>query len=261
MSTPANEKVPELELFGVAASPYVRKNVVVLKYKSLPYTFTPLNPFGEQREELLKMNPLGKIPVLKVNGAPTYESADINTSIEELKASPTVYPVIQSSKPPLFGALAWVPGGMFSASRVEAATADELSRRVDKEWSFMGGLASQRFFLPALFNKETDEEVVKQLEEKVVAKLQEFEKSVPKKGFALGKDMSVVDVGYGTWLRQVQLGGFEIDAEKFPRIVAYLEKLYVSPGWKETIAWENEDDLIKAMKEKLTSSFKKPVIE
>lgn len=51
---------PALELFGLAASPYARKNVVVLKYKTMPYKFTPLDPF-DQRELLLTMNPLGKV--------------------------------------------------------------------------------------------------------------------------------------------------------------------------------------------------------
>ena len=83
--------------------------------------------------------------------------------------------------------------------------ADELSRRIDRDWAFMNGLVAQRFIMPAWFNKETDEEVVKQIEEKVVATLTNFEKSVAKKDFALGKDMSVVDVGYGVWLRQVRI--------------------------------------------------------
>ena len=61
--------------------------------------------------------------MLKVNGEPKYESGDINIYLEELKASPTVFPEIASAKPPLFGALAWVPGGVFGGSRVEAATA------------------------------------------------------------------------------------------------------------------------------------------
>lgn len=198
---------------------------------------------------------------MTIDSDPKYESSDINQSIDELKPSPSVFPVIEASRPPLFGALAWVPGGMFGSGGVEVATADELSRRVDKEWSFMGGLAGQRFSSPALFNKETDLEAVKQIEKKVIAKLKDFEKTVAKRGFALGKTMSVVDVGYGVWARQLQLGGFEIDATEFPRTVAYLERVYAVPAWKETIAWENEDDLIKTMKEKLTSSFKQPFIE
>ena len=60
MSTPADAKAPELELFGVGGSPFVRKTVAVLKYKSLEYKFTPLNPL-EEREKLLAMNPLGKV--------------------------------------------------------------------------------------------------------------------------------------------------------------------------------------------------------
>ena len=60
---------------------------------------------------------------------------------------------------------------------------------------------------------------------------------------------------------QLQLGGFEIESEKFPKTVAYLERLYALPAWKETNAWENEDEIIKGMKEKCTSSFKKPFIE
>lgn len=125
----------------------------------------------------------------------------------------------------------------------------------------MGMLIAQRYFLPVFMNKPADEAVIADSEVKVLAKLQEFEKIVAKRGFAVGKDFSVVDVGYGVWFRQLQLGGYEIDRASFPKTVAYLERVYAVPGFQETIKWENEDEMIKDVKEKLTSSFAKPMIE
>jgi len=258
-STENATETPKLELFGLAASPFVRKNLVVLKLKELPYTFTDLNPFTE-KEKLTAMNPLAKIPVLLVDGEPKRESADINLFLESLKAEPSVFPTVKPNAAPLFGVLSWVPFGIFGGGTSEVATADELSRRIDKDWSAFNALVAQRAILPSM-GTPTDEGVVKKAEEYAKSELQRFEKRVPKKDFAISTDLSVVDIGYGVWLRQLQLGGYEIDETLYPKTVAYLRRVYGTPGFKATIAFENEDGLIKSLKEQLTASFSKPMIE
>ena len=51
-------------LHGASASPFVRKTLVALKIKGLPYEQIQQMPFTRD-EEYRKLNPLGKIPTLQ----------------------------------------------------------------------------------------------------------------------------------------------------------------------------------------------------
>ena len=55
-----------ITIYGSIMSPYVRKVLIALEFKGIPYELRSIKPnIPEDREQLLKIHPLGKIPVLK----------------------------------------------------------------------------------------------------------------------------------------------------------------------------------------------------
>eukprot|EP00958_Prasinococcus_capsulatus_P025959 scaffold4516_cov417-Prasinococcus_capsulatus_cf.AAC.6 len=202
-----------------------------------------------------------QIPVLLVDGQPKIESEDINLYLEELAPEPTVYPStskLYSTK----GPRKWIPFGKNSVNADLEVTAEELSRRIDKEFGpVFGGIFFQRVALPSL-GGSTDAKLLAELEEMAFDILRKLEAELAKKkSFYLGKAFSVVDIAYGTWLRQGQLGGFEIDAKQFPSVALYLRRVYSYGGFKKAIKWENQDATISMIKENFTAEFTRPMIE
>lgn len=63
-----------MKLIGSSTSPYVRRIRLLLAAKGVSYTFTDLNIYGEDRDELRQRNPALKIPVLYDGDEVIYDS-------------------------------------------------------------------------------------------------------------------------------------------------------------------------------------------
>lgn len=72
----------QLELISFKLCPFVQRSVITLKHKGVPFdtTFIQLNDLPSWFEEV---SPLGKVPVLKVDGEVLFESAVINEFLDE----------------------------------------------------------------------------------------------------------------------------------------------------------------------------------
>jgi glutathione S-transferase len=81
-------------LYGSIISPYVRKVAIVLDLKCIDYTIEVLVPFIEKdREKILQMNPLGKIPVYQDNTLLLSDSSVICAYLEKKYPDSLIYPV------------------------------------------------------------------------------------------------------------------------------------------------------------------------
>ncbi|USG60992.1 glutathione S-transferase family protein [Sneathiella marina] len=56
-----------MKLFGSFSSPYVRRVAITLRFYGLEHELQKLTPFGEEKEFLRKINPLGRVPVLQLD--------------------------------------------------------------------------------------------------------------------------------------------------------------------------------------------------
>ncbi|MFO7808132.1 glutathione S-transferase family protein [Guyparkeria sp.] len=72
----------QLELISFKLCPFVQRSVITLKHKGVPFdtTFVQLNDLPSWFDEV---SPLGKVPVLKVDGEALFESAVINEFLDE----------------------------------------------------------------------------------------------------------------------------------------------------------------------------------
>lgn len=183
-----------IKVYGVHGSPFVRKVLVALDYKAIPYEIVPQMPFSRD-QEYLKINPLGKVPTL-VDGELTLgDSKVICQYLESAYPDPALYPTDIAQK-----AMAhWYEdlcGGYIS----------ELG----------AGIFFQRFMRPLAFKQDPDEELVsKIIEKKLPPMLDYLESQIPAHGFLFGEFM-MADLCFVSPFINAAYAGYEVDAATWP---------------------------------------------
>ena len=80
-------------LYGSVVSPFVRKVVMVLSLKNMDYDIQELIPFiTTHKQSLLKMNPLGTVPVYQEDGFIISDSSIICAYIDKKYPDNSIYP-------------------------------------------------------------------------------------------------------------------------------------------------------------------------
>lgn len=79
-----------LELISFKVCPFVQRSVIALNEKNIDFKLTHITP-GEEPDWFKKISPLGKVPVLLVDGQPVFESAVISEYLDEVYA-PALHP-------------------------------------------------------------------------------------------------------------------------------------------------------------------------
>jgi glutathione S-transferase len=83
-----------ITLYGVSASPFVRKVMVVLALKDLPYEHIKSMPFSDD-PELKKISPLEKVPVLRDGDLTLADSKVICRYLEDVERWPKAAAFVQ----------------------------------------------------------------------------------------------------------------------------------------------------------------------
>ena len=73
----------QLELVSFKICPFVQRSIIALNQKGIAYTLTHINP-QETPDWFKAISPLGKVPVLVVDGTPVFESAVILEYLDEV---------------------------------------------------------------------------------------------------------------------------------------------------------------------------------
>ena len=79
-----------IKLYGTSISNYYCAAKVALMEKGLP--FEEVNIFPSQKEKLLSINPMGKVPFIEVDGKVLSETNVMFDYFEDLKPEPALYP-------------------------------------------------------------------------------------------------------------------------------------------------------------------------
>ncbi|MFN3785327.1 MAG: glutathione S-transferase family protein [Thiothrix sp.] len=80
----------QLELVSFSICPFAQRSVIALNMKGVNYTLTYLTP-GDSPAWFRAISPLGKVPVLIVDGTPLFESAVILEYLDEVYP-PSLHP-------------------------------------------------------------------------------------------------------------------------------------------------------------------------
>lgn len=207
------------KLHGVNLSPFVRKVRVALAEKNIAYEQDPVLPFGP-REELMKISPLGKIPVYEEDGFTVPDSSVIISYLEQTHPNPPLYPSD--------------PRDRARALFLEEFADTRILERVQPVFF-------ERVVNPRFMNKETDSARVEEaLKEGLPPVLDYLESQVSQGDAAVAGRFSVADIAIGSFFVNLMHAGEKVDASRWPKLAAYLEAVHARPSFKALIEEESK---------------------
>ncbi len=211
-----------LIVYGSNVSPFVRKVRVALAEKALDYTLEQVNPFVPP-PEFLAISPLKRIPVLRDTDLPEPntlpDSSIICDYLEHKYPARPIYPAdpFQRAK------------ALWYEEYADSAMATNIGT----------GLFFERI-VKRMMRGQTDEAVCqKTLGEKLPPLFDHLEYEVADKEFLAGNMFSIADIGMGTVFVNFRHAGEAVDAKRWPKLAAYLERVHARPSFKAMIDEES----------------------
>jgi glutathione S-transferase len=203
-----------LKLIGAGLSPFVRKARAALAEKGLAYEHDPMVPFGVS-PEYKKKHPLGKIPLLEVDGRPIPDSSAICAYLEKVQPQPALYP----SDPFDYARTVWfeefADGGLING---------------------VIPFFQQRVLQPLFFKKAGDETLVTKAANETLPPLFDYlERELGSNDYLVGNRFTMADLTVGSIFVNYRHGKGEIDAKRWPKLAAYVERIHSRPSFKGLI--------------------------
>jgi glutathione S-transferase len=190
-------------IIGSYLSPYVRKVLVCLDLKGVPYEIDPIVPFlGDDR--FSQLSPVRRIPVLVDARITLADSSVICQYLEDRYPQPALYP----------------------ADIYDRARARWLEEYADSRMGevFIWRLYNQVAIRPAVWGEKADAAVLdKALNEEIPHVLDYLEAQVPAAGFFFGA-ISIADIAVATFFRNAAFARFRIDATRWPATAAFVDR-------------------------------------
>mgnify|MGYP001554980619 CR=1 FL=1 len=196
-----------IRIHGVHGSPFVRKVLVALAIKDLPFEQIPQMPFANDAE-YMKINPLGKIPTLQEGDLTVCDSTVICEYLEDTHPEPALYP----------------------ASPADKARARWMENLGGGKLSELGaGIFFQRFMRPLAFKQDPDEELIEKITTKQLPPLLDYlESEVPEEGFLFG-DFMMADLALISPFINASYASYEVDAGKWPKYSDFIARVRAVP--------------------------------
>jgi glutathione S-transferase len=208
---------PATRIIGNYLSPYVRKVLVALELKQVPYEIDPIVPFfGDER--FAQMSPLRRVPVLVDEEVTLCDSSVICQYLDEKYPSPPLYP----------------------SARFARAQARWLEEYADTRlgdvmiWRLYNEIVISRF----VWGKSTSKEVVERTKNVELPEvLDHLEAQLPAEGHLYGQ-LSIADISIAAFFRNLDFARVPVDAERWPRTVGYVARILALPPFAALRAFE-----------------------
>jgi glutathione S-transferase len=193
-----------ITLHGASPSPYVRKTLVALAIKELPFEHIQQMPFTGD-VEFQKISPLGKIPVLQDGDLTLADSTVICEYLEDAYPDKPVYPASPRA-------------------RASARWYEELGGSQVTELA--AGIFFQRFIRPMVLKQDPDEELVTKIINRDLPPIIDYvESQVPAAGFLFGEQFMLADISLVSAFINAAYAGYEIDSGRWPLTAAFLQRV------------------------------------
>jgi glutathione S-transferase len=204
-------------IHGASASPFVRKVRVVLAEKGIDYDQTPVIPFNPPAE-FKKISPLGKIPVYQEGDYTLPDSSCICAYLERVHPEPAMYP----KDPKQYGK------ALFYEEYADS-----------KMVEVMAPVFFQRVIVAKLMKGKPDETIVQdKLKNAIPPVFDWLETQVPDGDGIVGGRFSIADVALASPFVNFMHGGEKVDAKRWPKLAAYVERIHARPSYKASIEEE-----------------------
>ena len=209
---------PEMPIVhGASASPFVRKVRVALAEKGVAYELNPVMPFGPN-EEYRRKSPLGRIPCWEDGDFVLPDSSCICAYLERVEPTPALYP----ADPREFGRALWY----------EEYADTKLVETV-------GPFFFERFVKKNLMKQEPDEARLARLLSDAVPQVFDYlEGEIGDRDVIVGRSFSIADIALASPFVNFGYGGGTVDASRWPRLAAYLERIHARPSFKALLEEE-----------------------
>jgi len=206
-----------VQIIGSYISPYVRKVLVVLDLKGVPYEIDPIIPFmGDDR--FAQLSPVRRIPVLLDDHVALADSSVICQYLEDRYPEPALYP----------------------RDIAERARARWLEEFADTRMGevFIWRLFNQVAINPFVWGEPTDPAVVeKTLQEDIPHVLDYLETQAPGAGYLFG-ELSIADISIASFFRNAAFARFRIDAERWPRTAGLVDRALALASFAKLVPFE-----------------------
>ncbi|GMG86712.1 glutathione S-transferase family protein [Biformimicrobium ophioploci] len=197
-----------IQVYGVHGSPFVRKVLIALDLKGIPFKLIPQMPFSGDAE-YLKINPLGKVPTLVDGDLTLGDSKVICQYLEAAYPETPVYPQAVTDK----ARAHWYE--------------DLCGGRVSE---LAAGIFFQRFMRPLAFNQQPDEEKVAKIIDRDLPPLLDYlESQIPAEGFVFG-DFSMADLCIASPFFNASYAGYDVDPARWPALAGLIERVKALPA-------------------------------
>ena len=207
-----------MKIIGSFVSPYVRKVLACMYLKGLAYEIDPITPFFGN-DEFRRLSPLSRIPVLIDGDFCTSDSSVICAYLDE----------------------AYPGAPLLPADPKDRARARWLEEFADTRLGdiFIWGLFYQRIVRPLVWGEPTDEQrVAKTLNQDAPAALDYLEGVLPETGWLFG-DFGLADIAIATFFRNAAYADFEPDADRWPRVAAFVRRALAHDAFASTLPFED----------------------
>jgi glutathione S-transferase len=203
------------KLLGAFGSPFVRKAYVALTEKGIPFEHEQVIPFGVS-PEYRKISPLGKIPAFQDGDRTLADSSVIIAYLERTHPQPALYP----------------------------SDAYDYARALWFEEFGDGGLApvlgAKVFFPkvigPRFFKQEPNlGEIQKVIDTEIPPLFDYLEGELGDNEYLVGNKFSIADIGVATIFVNYGFAGYGVDAKRWPKLAAYVNRVLSRPSFKNVV--------------------------
>jgi glutathione S-transferase len=192
------------KVIGSYLSPYVRKVLVCLDIKAVPYEIDPIVPFYGN-EQFERISPLRRIPVLVDDRVTLADSSVICEYLEERYPHPRLFPEELSLRARM--------------RRLEEFADTRMGEVLI--WHFFNQLVIRRF----VWGETGDEEVLRKAREVEIPHVLDYlESQLPSGGYLFGA-ISVADVAIACFFRNAAFVKYSIDAARWPLTASFVARV------------------------------------
>jgi glutathione S-transferase len=207
-----------MKIIGSYVSPYVRKVLACMHLKGLEYEVDPITPFFGN-DEFRRLSPLCRIPVLIDSNFSVSDSTVICAYLDEHYSGHALFP----------------------SDPKDRARARWLEEYADTRLGdlFIWNLFYQRVVHPLVWGEPGDQaRIDKAVNEDIPAALDYLEGELPAEGFLFG-DIGIADISIASFFRNGSYAGFEVDASRWPRTSAFVERTLAHPCIANLLRFED----------------------
>jgi len=208
-----------LVVLGGSVSPFVRKVRVVLAEKGLDYEHEQVNPFAGP-PGWREISPLGKIPAFKDGDRSLCDSSVICAYLEKRFPTPALYP----TDPYDYARALWFEE--FMDGGVVPVVGPKVFFPLVLQPIFSGGQAP---------SAEVEALAKKTFEEDAAPLFAYLEKEIGDRDYFVGNQLTIADIAVASIMVNPWLAGFAPERKRFPKLRAFLDRMWSRPSFKKLI--------------------------